>query len=381
MRSRGQIIPKDNEIPHTKWLVRVYVGREDGRRVYASELVEGTYKQAEKKRTQMLGSADTSSLVKPSKLTLKSHCESWLSTRKDVSPATAERYGFRLAHDVYSSLGGTQLQKVTSQMIRTLYAKLGETKAPRTIRLTHAALTQAFDQAVTDNLILRNPCDGTTKAIAPSKKGGGVSLTPDEVTAIFAVEHAWSLYVRLVLETGMRPGEALALRWSDLTEKGLSVSRTVTVDEHKVSYIKETPKTASSVRVVSITDELKDRLDAHRKEQLKVMFAAGPLYDRAGNLIFARADGQHWCETRARYNWNVIVNRAGVRKVRLYDSRHTHLTWLLESGENPKAVAERSGHANPNVLLNTYAHVLPGTHERMASTFGAILAKSQVKEA
>lgn len=186
MRSRGQIIPRDSDIPHKKFLVRVYVGREDGKRVYASELVIGTFKQAERKLTEMLGKSDTDTLVKGTKVTVKSHFESWLATKNDVSPGSKRAYLHRLEHDVYPFLGSTQLQKVTPKIIRSLYADLGKTKGPRTIRLTHAVLTQGFGQAVTDGSIMRNPCDGTTEAIAKTAKSEGTALTVDEARKVLA---------------------------------------------------------------------------------------------------------------------------------------------------------------------------------------------------
>jgi integrase len=71
-----------------------------------------------------------------------------------------------------------------------------------------------------------------------------------------------------------------------------------------------------------------------------------------------------------------MIKKLGLANCRLYDTRHTHLTQLLSSGINAKAVAARAGHANATVLLTTYAHVLPETAVDAANIIERRMAQS-----
>lgn len=378
-RSRGQIIPKDAEIPHRKFLVRVYVGRTNGKRQYASETVEGTYKQAEAKRTEMLRELDTQTFVAPTKTTVKAYVEGWLQTKADLADRTAGDYARRMKLDVYPSLGSTKLQDVSAQRVRLLYASMAKRGlGARTIQYTHAILTQALSQAVDDGLLRKNPCLSATSAI-PSiqKRSGGEALSVEEMrTVLTSATEGKDKYRALwflLLGTGMRPGEALALRWADLPGSAVTITRAVTVDRHHKSYIAEMPKNSGSCRRVELDPMVVEALQEHRKEQLKGILKAGASYDRASDLIFATKTGRWFFEHNVRRMWKRRLKLAGVRAVRLYDTRHTHISHLLGQGVSAKTVAERSGHANANVLLSTYAHVLPGAGAAAASLFGSLM--------
>ncbi|GMA57296.1 site-specific integrase [Alicyclobacillus sacchari] len=67
--------------------------------------------------------------------------------------------------------------------------------------------------------------------------------------------------------------------------------------------------------------------------------------------------------------WNALIEKAGVPRIRIHDARHTHASLLLQQGINPKVVAERLGHANVSITLDTYTHLLPGIQERAVDTF------------
>ncbi|HLA80320.1 MAG TPA: site-specific integrase [Thermoleophilia bacterium] len=81
-------------------------------------------------------------------------------------------------------------------------------------------------------------------------------------------------------------------------------------------------------------------------------------------------------DKRLREVFGRICERANVPKIRPYDLRHSSATLLLAAGIHPKVVAERLGHANVNLTLNTYSHVLPGLQQDAADTLEALLRKA-----
>src|SRR4051812_29805294 len=112
--NRGQIIPKDRDIPHKKFLVRVYVGRDDaGKRKYHSETVTGTISQAKLKLNELLGGIATGAFVSPSKMSLSAYLEHWLTNKRDVEERTARDYRDWMTRCVIPTLGTVKLGKLT----------------------------------------------------------------------------------------------------------------------------------------------------------------------------------------------------------------------------------------------------------------------------
>ena len=85
--------------------------------------------------------------------------------------------------------------------------------------------------------------------------------------------------------------------------------------------------------------------------------------------MFPRADGSWWNPPAITLAFRRAVQRAGVRRIRLQDVRHTHASLLLAAGINPKVVSERLGHSSVAFTLDTYAHVMPGMQPEAAERF------------
>lgn len=200
-----------------------------------------------------------------------------------------------------------------------------------------------------------------------------------------AVSNRMHSYFGLLLATGLRPAEGLALKWGDFDPAGktLRIVRTLEYVAGK-AYFKE-PKTKRSRRTISLHDGTVAQLLEHKHA------AAAP-----GDLIFANLSGQP-------LNTSNVLNRyfkpcllaAGlatvksttrgkrriVSKFRMYDLRHTHATMLLEQNVNPKIVSERLGHASVSLTLDTYSHILPTIQNAAVEALGASLYKTSKQHA
>ena len=369
--TRGQIIPKDRDIPHKKFLVRVYIGRdEQGKRKYHSEIVNGTISDAKKKLTALLNGIDTSSFVSPSKMTLSSYLTQWLDNKRDIEKRTGAEYRHWMQKHVIPNLGSIKLGKLAKLHVQQLYGSLSSDHnlSNRSITLIHSILRQALDAAVQDKLIALNPTLGARASIpkVDEEKVDMVCLSFEQTHSLIekTKDDQWGALWRLLLTTGLRQQEALALKWDDITKREgvtyLTINRTLKQTEKPGVYIARefAAKNATSRRLIVLSEETAAALQVHRKRQLEEMLKAGPKMKREGWVFVAR-DGSFFNPRNARHQWHKMIAALGLPKCRLHDTRHTHITHLLSSGVNPKAVAARSGHANPTVLLKTYAHVLP----------------------
>lgn len=374
---RGQIVDRG---PNTH-LLRVYLGRdENGKRKYANKTVKGTISDARKALTKMLGELDMDTLVKPSKLTVQKYLEGWLDGKSDVEPKTMMDYNHRMKKDVIPFIGGLRLDQLNPGHVRMLYGKLkdNQKRSPRTIRYTHTILSQALELAVEDGLLGKNPCKRkSVREVLPKKvKTPPVILTPDECSAVIAAEPflmrraLW----RTLLLSGMRPQEVLALKWDDLRDGAFHICRALHEESRGKEVVKDFTKTDGSVRTVDLDTDTLSLLQQHRQVQAKEILKAGEKYERNG-YVFATRTGTTLMRCNVRRWWDTALTAAGLPERKLYTTRHTHLSHLLENGENPKAVAERAGHKDPSMLLRTYAHTLPGAGKKLATAAAGMLLK------
>ena len=90
------------------------------------------------------------------------------------------------------------------------------------------------------------------------------------------------------------------------------------------------------------------------------------------DFVFIRHDGQPLYPNAVTLAFKRIINKAGLKRIRLHDLRHTHATLMLKAGVHPKVVSERLGHSNIGITLDIYSHVLPGLQESAAEKFDRI---------
>jgi integrase len=216
VRSRGSITERGKGT----YLLRVYRGTDEGtgHRKYHNETVKGTRRDAEKALTRILRELDTCSYVPVAKQSLEEYLRHWLENvaRYSMSGRTLSDHTRNLERYVFPVLGNAKLGRVTVPQIEALYAGMrGRGLSPRTVRLTHAPLRQALKHAVVSGVLSRNPAEHVT--LPKQERKEPQVLTPEEVCIFLdgAKGDRWYALWVLLLTTGMRAGEALALRWSD----------------------------------------------------------------------------------------------------------------------------------------------------------------------
>jgi integrase len=301
-------------------------------------------------------------------LTVGEYLDRWLKDVKDtVRQSTHARYEYAINPHIKPGLGRIQLKDLTPAHVRWFYReRLDSGLAPATVHKLHVVLHKALKAAVADGLVPRNAVAGlklpkiTREEIDP--------LGPEEARLLLEASRGdklEALYV-LALNTGMRQGELLALKWDDVDLEGgvLRVRRTLTHSEE--GLVLGEPKTKKSRRTIRLTAGAVRALRDHLSRQLEEMEHVGSLY-RLGGLVFATRTGTIINPSNLRNrSFKPLLERAGLRPIRFHDLRHTCATLLLSKNVNPKVVSEMLGHASVSITLDVYSHLLPDMQEKAA---------------
>ncbi len=353
------------------WIVRIFLGRDvNGRTRHFNKTIHGTKKDAQRYLTAKLREKDLGHFVDPASETLAGYMLTWLRdiAKVRVREATFVSYESIASRYVIPNLGSFRLCDLRPDHIQGFYGKLtARGLSARTVRYAHSVLSSALTHAERQGMIGANPCK---RCSLPRKQATEMKyLGPEEVKRFLEVAATSDMYplFLLAIETGMRPGEYLALQWSDLdfATGFLTVRRTVKIRVGGGYYF-STPKTSKGSRPLFVSQNVLQALKLHRRRQLEARIQLGPAY-RENDLIFANALGDPLLiGNLRRRHFEPLLKEAGIGKIRLYDLRHTSATLLLASGEHPKVVAERLGHASTNLTLDTYSHVIPSM--QMAAT-------------
>ncbi|GAA6732527.1 hypothetical protein YIM73518_22910 [Thermus brockianus] len=217
-------------------------------------------------------------------------------------------------------------------------------------------LKALFREALRLELVARNPAEAVSLRLPQGEKAAR-ALEPHEVARLLEeAERSKSpdmaLLLRLMLETGLRRGEALALQWRDIdfTRGEVKVWRSWTKVEGRGTF--SAPKTRSARRTVPLPRGLLLRLEARRQELLERLTPEelAEVFLFGGNKPYDPDAFNHYLRR--------LAQRAGLGKVRVHDLRHTWATLALSRGIPLEVVSERLGHANPNITLGVYRHLL-----------------------
>ena len=370
----GQVVRRGKR----SWLVRVSQGRDErGKRRLHSHTVHGTKKDAARYLHGVLHEQDLGTFKEPTRLSVGQYLDDWLKhgAQPRVRARTHYEYSKLLERYVRPALGHKRMATLTPLDVQALYSSmLDRGLSARTVRYTHNVLASALKQAVKWRLTATNPAAFTDLPRLARREMQ--ALSPEEAQRFLAeaVGNRFEALFALALATGMRPSEYLALRWKDLDlEAGtVTIQRVLTRFKGNCSF--EEPKTPKSRRTIPLPESVTRLLTIHRRRQRLERFAAG-VRTLTNDLVFGTSNDQPLDKHNLVHAYFKPILKAAkiTRWIRLYDLRHTTATLLLMSGENPKVVAERLGHASVVLTLDTYSHVLPTMQKAASDRLEALL--------
>lgn len=270
---------------------------------------------------------------------------------KDISTVTCQQFLMRM---------------FTSGRKRNVEKK-GKGLAAKTVKDIKIALQTCLQKAVDEEIIPNNPCK---KVQLPKDEPKEMqTLKANELAAFLQETKDSGCYEFYLLEitTGLRLGEILALTWDDLDMKNKTISVNKQVQRIKSELKATTPKTAASIRKISICDECLNQLIILRSRQrlnTKLIFPS-PITNgyRDPSSI-----------TRKLHR---MQKRAGVPQIRFHDLRHSFATLSLEQGMDIKTISHMLGHTDAGFTMNTYMHVTDSMQQTVANAMGNLVAEKE----
>ena len=284
----------------------------------------------------------------------------WLETFKKgkIRPSSYERYQFSLQLLCRDELAHMDIRAIRLEDVQGYINRL-EAMSASTTKKQRLLLNQVFEHAVLTEVIQRNPVQGAqmppmshrTKIVLPYEKDEQEKLVAaftEEKSDRPRLRYGWGCV--LILETGLRAGEALALEWSDIDEEKrlLKVTKNLVRVDGK-NLVQRTTKTASGKRTIPLNGIAMEAV-----QRLKAQAVPGCPF------VFATQTGKHLSYRNLLATMEKACEAAGVEHRGLHALRHSFASNLYARGVEVKIISRLLGHASVEITYNRYIHFFEG---------------------
>jgi integrase len=304
--------------------------------------------------------------------TFREYSDRWLKEYAEVNskPSSVKKHREVLRLYLLPELGARRLDQLRRDQFKGFLAKLTAAGklARNSIRLILATLRVILNHAVEDGLLASNPAAKLGRFAKAAKSDFTASpLTPEEAERFLAAAkdvcpEYFPLFLT-ALRAGLRRGELVALSWGDI-QLGNSEddpNRYILVQRNYVGRRFTSPK-SKKPRRVDMSKQLRAALAHLRDQHLEEALAAG-LTSITEDLVFTSPAGGVLDPDNLYHRYFLpCLERAGIRRIRFHDLRHTFGSLLIQSGASLAYVKDQMGHYSIQVTVDTYGHLLPGAN-------------------
>ncbi len=360
----GDVFPRKNKEGKITSYRGAYVGP-DGKRRYVSGK---TKTEAREALATARADAAGGVVLDAGKLTVGEYLDRWLLdclqplvSSSKMAHSTFIRYEGIVENDISPTLGRKKLRDLSRAEVRALYSAKGKELSPRSVDYIHVTLQKALTQAMRDDLIPRNVATGERPRSSRNREEIK-ALSSEQAKALLSAARGTrneALYV-VAVHTGLRQGELLGLKWTDVDLEGrrLSVRRSLKVTDHGLDF--GPPKNKASRRSVPLSKSAVAALRAHRARQNEERLRLGDLW-QDHDLVFPNRVGKPMDHNNLYYReYKPLLQRAGLgdEGFTFHSLRHTFATELFNQRRRPKIIQSLLGHSSIVQTMDTYSHLL-----------------------
>ncbi len=287
--------------------------------------------------------------------------------QNELKEITAYNYERQIKRNLLPELGNIKLKDFSPAKITAFFKE--RTLAPATCRKVYVIMQSIFARAVEQGFLKETPC---TKAVILPKDKSPKEKKPflDECQAkeLLKMTEEYSQFntiIKVLLYTGMRSGECLALRWKDLDFENKTIHIENTLTDVGGKHWLQPPKTARSNRYIGMSDTLIELFTVHRKHYEEKVEYLGELFQHP-EMIFTSESGNFVDRSFLNLQFRRFVKGTSFEFATLHTLRHCNATLLINSGIDLKIVSELLGHSDVSTTANVYADVLDSSKAKVA---------------
>ncbi len=343
-----------------------------------SQLPNGTYiarfvdrygnrKQRKSKKLQELRQwlADASFIDQHSNLDIASDMlvdawfEYWIGIKKKtVRPNTVRNYSERYEINIKKVIGKKLLTDVKPIHCQRIFSNMAdEGYKSTTIYQARIALYNMFEFARENDVLVANPCKKSLKSDMgkPSEKKEALTRDVQRKFLEAVVGYSYENQYRFVLQTGLRTGELIGLKWGDIDfeNRTMKIQRTMEYRYKVGEWRIGPPKSKAGYRTIPLTDEAIRILENQREKNKRLKIIPIEWKD----TVFLCRKGTPVKNSTYDTGLFKYCDRVGIPRFAMHVLRHTFATRCIEGGMKPKTLQKILGHSNIGITMNLYVHV------------------------
>lgn len=277
--------------------------------------------------------------------------------KKTVKKGSLDHYKTRYRVSIRDHIGDMVISNVRPMHCQQVLNVMdNEGYSGESMETTRYIMKDMFDSAVDNDIIPVNPVKRTVRCVKKERKERRVLTVEEQALFLEYAEGTWgyAAFV-LALETGMRAGELIGLRWKDidLSDRLIHVRRTMAYDRDLKKFVPGTPKSKTSNRDIPMTQVAYDTLMSLKERSGRKAIDTG--YDDL--VLLNNKEGKP--ASNSAYDWLMtkIAKENGMERFSMHTLRHTFATRCIEAGVNPKALQRILGHSKFQMTMDLYVHV------------------------
>ncbi|WP_373284488.1 tyrosine-type recombinase/integrase [Cnuibacter physcomitrellae] len=342
-----------------------------------------TQKAAKAALNDLRRERDNLAQARASAPTFAAAAEQWFSgIPKSRAPKTLESYRYLLDSFVLPTFSAVHVDRIELASVQTWLTDLAADYSPNTVKRAKQCFGAVLNFCVRAGTLQRNVvATAQTPDIGPGEDAVCQPYSLAEVRSLLRAAEGSDLYPILLLAVhyGLRRGEVLGLTWADLILDGDHPQIRIRGSLHEArgiareSGVRPTEvklgatKTRSSRRTIAIAPPIADALRQRRDRQEEWQEAAGDSWTRNPlNLVFTDRFGAPLYPTSVARSFQRLAAKAGLRRIRFHDLRHTAAVMMLEAGTPIESVSQALGHASIEITKRVYAPYVQALIDRAA---------------
>lgn len=291
----------------------------------------------------------------------------------NLKPQTFSGYEQKLNTYLLPEFGTRKLKDFSPALFTEFYKTVSGIRKTSlslgTIKTFHKILNSIFSVAVKQGFIPSNPCKNAILPSMPSDNKKRYYMTPEETQLFLSMTKESTqenTIYKLLLYTGMRIGECLALSWSDINFSSgfISIHHNLVYADHK--YIIGTPKSASGTRTIALSDTVRDLLLEQKKRAKERVRILGDKIVNA-NMVFISEKGNYVSRNYISNRFHMLVAKTPLNFMTIHMLRHSNASLLINAGVDIKIVSEHLGHADIDTTADIYVDIFASTKKATAT--------------